>query len=89
MKVTVTAEDIANGIRVSCSGCPIALALKRERNGLPAMFAVTETYVRFGDWPKPELPLSAEAKKFIADFDAGRPVQPATFELLANPEDTP
>lgn len=70
--IEVTADDIARGTRKSCSCCPIALALARC-TGL--VVSVESDWVYF----MPDLPQTAV--EFIKTFDAGKPVQPFSFEL--------
>jgi hypothetical protein len=77
MRIEVTAEDIAAGEpRHSCH-CPVARAISR------AMGAAWEAYgdeagaCDTDDW----IDLPAEAERWIAAFDAGRPVEPFAFEV--------
>jgi hypothetical protein len=80
MKITVTQEDIDEGIIKDCIRCPIARAIGRAF-GEKASVAQTDYYVS-GRWNslKPKK-LPNVATEFIYDFDAGRPVHPFTFEL--------
>jgi hypothetical protein len=78
MRLTVTAEDIRDGKRESCSSCPMALALNRA--GFETAY-VNLWFVRESANGLPLFSLSESAMQFIADFDAGKPVQPATFVL--------
>ena len=74
--VEVTAEDIREGARVSCTTCPIARAASRT-TGAPAWVAYTHIQVA-----APGLfSTNDAARRFINDFDAGRPVEPQTFRF--------
>ena len=84
MKVNVTAEDIARGIRVSANSCPVARALQRctgDRlatvDGSRATVNYHRNFARFR--------LPPEVSYFVSDFDAGRPVAPFSFEFEVTP----
>jgi hypothetical protein len=83
MRLTVTAEDIRDGKRESCSSCPMALALNRA--GFETAY-VNLWFVRESANGLPLFSLSESAMQFVSDFDAGKPVQPATFVLRNIPE---
>ncbi len=82
MTITVTQEDIDGGSKGSPYCCPIANACKKldkekataEKSGV----SVGETTIRLGGL---YTDLPHDACQFIADFDAGKPVKPFTFEL--------
>ncbi len=76
MTITVTDEDIEKGKPDSPSRCPIARAMTRL--GCKNVWVV-EWYVDYDDVRDVQLPV--EAQMFINQFDAGKPVQPITFEL--------
>jgi hypothetical protein len=75
MKIEVTQEDIDNGIQMNCYYCPIARSIQRQTD---LYVAVRANYAVIGDdiayFPR-------EAEQFIADFDAGEPVHPFSFEI--------
>jgi hypothetical protein len=73
MKIDVTQEDIANGVREDGTSCPIALAC--ERAGLYAPNVDNEIATDEGNYN-----MTAEAIRFIEDFDSGQPVKPFSFE---------
>lgn len=75
MRITVTAEDIAKGKRVSSNRCPIALAVRRV---IPDFLWVNNWYVITQRGARP---LSKSASKFTRDFDKARPVKPFKFIL--------
>ena len=79
-EIQVTQHDINLGIRADCHLCPVALAIERA-------LGVRDVGVYHGtaDWTQRKtrwgtnLPL--EVQVFIADFDAGAPVKPFSFEI--------
>lgn len=75
--IRVTAEHIAAGRRFHRCECPIALAIK-ECTGEPWIVYHSRIDRIFGSLI---LALPDVARKFIADFDGGRPVQPIEFTL--------
>ena len=78
MKITVTQDDIDNGIRRSCRDCPIALALRRR---FPSADIHVDGYGIAIEDGRAFVPLLA--RRFADDFDNGRPVCP--FELEIDP----
>lgn len=77
--ITVTQEDIDQGIRNDCDKCPIARAIARELPGSePSVGDMVDLYGKgyYGD-----AHLSHLATKFINDFDNGNPVVPQAFHL--------
>ena len=74
MLVTVTAEDIKNGMSHP-KYCPIALALNRV--GFKRV-KVNETEIRLGECV---IPTSKVMQRFIDRFDHGQPVQPTRFRI--------
>ncbi len=84
MKFTIEIKqsDIDDGEEGSCDNCPAAKAVKRS---LCRNVCVTRTDI----WKQTSRSepieslcrLPAEAQKFIGDFDAGRHVNPFSFEI--------
>jgi hypothetical protein len=78
LKVSVTQEDIFNGVPVMGRFCPIARALTRILGkvsvGNVRVALDGGDRILFGVLPK-------IAQRFILDFDAGNPVHPFEFEL--------
>lgn len=81
--ICVTNEHIERGIPASCSGCPIALAMK-EATG-------EDIAVELGRYPKVYsrtrrlyYPLSAIAVEAAMDFDSTGIMKPFTFEFSFN-----
>lgn len=77
LTVTVTADDIAEGEALSCSACPVALAIRRL--GYPHARVDWGYAMMRGYDARIELPPAAV--KFIEDFDDGRVVHPFVFEF--------
>lgn len=75
MLIEVTADDIRQGCRNSCSNCPVALAITRAVG--QKAFIGSHTW-RISD-AKHILPHNAIM--FIHDYDQFRPVMPTTFEI--------
>lgn len=87
---SVTAEDIAKGIRGSFCYCPIARAIARRlgRDADSERVQLTEHslfLVRFAGehlgWSTKEFPLPVSAIEFIHRFDSGKDVAPFTFTI--------
>ncbi len=76
MKINVTVEHIKRGVPASPRACPVALAL-RER-GFDVMF--TGAYALWYNLDVITMP--EEVLDFAAAFDAGKPVEPFSFELV-------
>ncbi len=80
--IRLTRADIENGVGLDRYLCPIACALRRHGLSAPE---VGETYVTVG--PHLGGTLSERAKRFIQQFDDGRPVQPFSFYLALKRRD--
>ena len=78
MKVTVTAEDIEQGVRSHPSACPLALALRRRTGEVVRINDLGDVW-RGG---RMSYQLFPPAWRFLRNFDAGKPVKAATFMLL-------
>lgn len=82
MRVEVTQEDIGKGVARAPNNCPIALALKRAGWARASVSASAIGFKARGaekfywTYAVPE-----NAKSFLFDFDAGRPVSPFSFDL--------
>jgi hypothetical protein len=89
IQITVTKEDIAKGYRKRSTCCPIALAARRFF-GDKYMAYVQQRWIQVterarlkdGDyyWVF-DGKLTKKAKKFINDFDSGKPVKPTFFQF--------
>ena len=80
MKIQITQQDIDNGMKDHISGCAIALGLKQE-------FAY-EIIVSVSGWiciGKDHYRGTPEVRRWISDFDRGKPVKPITIELVITP----
>jgi hypothetical protein len=64
VKISVTADDIARGVRGLCDSCPIALAMKRL---LPDSDIDVEN--EFVSINQRDVSLPAEARDFVGAFD--------------------
>jgi hypothetical protein len=81
--INVTREHINNGVRGSGKMCALALSIQEQTDMKEAWVGPFS-----GVWPSlgaytggRGIPLPVEARKFICDFDDGKPVQPFSFEL--------
>jgi len=81
MLVEVTAEDIANGTRASCANCPVARAVHRAL-GSPANVGLFEIWAND---PFRQVKTTRAVRKFICDFDDGKPVAPFSFDIDVPP----
>lgn len=88
MHLTVTQEDIDNGVPCKSWRCPVALALQRALNDSSASVSPSMAYRAnsFGHpaWTlsgfgRPAWTLNKEVRWFISDVDCGLPVYPITF----------
>jgi len=86
--VSITAQDIENGLRGGCFRCPGALAINRFlKEGLGSvvgydlvnlvnLVTIDKSAPVVFDVPAPEA-----LTRFIVTFDDGRDVEPVTFDL--------
>ena len=72
--LSITAEDIALGVRGDPLRCAAVLALKRAVSEQEPALGLAGLGYALEDTP-PDL------LRWMLDFDAGRPVQPVTFNL--------
>ncbi len=79
LTIEVTADDIANGIKSSCTGCPIALATKRAIIDPFQYVAVEDNCMSVG---RTDYRLPKVAADFVADFDADQSVKPFVFNTI-------
>lgn len=98
VKITVTAEDIKDGLTKDCYRCPIAQAVNRHLSDKFKTEALTsviiivhkDTHEQAHKCITPSL-----ARRFISDFDAGNKMHPVEFDLeipscyLLNPPSQP
>jgi hypothetical protein len=80
IKVSVTADDIAKGVRQSPCDCPVALAVARAlgiKGGYGGIDVDAEGVSLMGkrNLRKASRSLPWDARRFMADFDAGHPVE--------------
>ena len=82
IKVRVTREHIQRGARGVPSRCPVAYAVRSE--GFADVVVLDGTV----DWFDPKFHCVTQpraVRRFIARFDAGKPVKPFTFMLRTEP----
>jgi hypothetical protein len=79
IKVTVTEDDIANGVAKDGSRCPVGLACKRADIDDPCFENPGLEY--WAGYKHLTVKLPKAAREFADAFDAGRPVQPFEFEI--------
>ena len=75
MKITVTKDDIAKGMRCSFRHCPLALAIQRATGDDTASVG-SKIKVRGRKFNHTE-----STKRFVGDFDWECPVKPFSFTL--------
>lgn len=88
--VTVTAGHIAAGIAGDCGACPVALAIHDALGARPyitVMVFAAEAVARQCD-RYVEASLPQAARDFIGRFDSTQPVEPFTFDLTWQEEDS-
>lgn len=81
IKVSVTAEDIANGKHGNCSLCPVALAVNRAIGQKFDAVRIGFRNAEFGYGDPDERVLPWRAQEFVLDYESGRPVEPFEFEM--------
>ncbi len=80
--VAVSEADIAKGVPMNPSSCPIAQAIKRMYPESYPLVGATNFDIRLSpEWgaEREYYQLPAEAETFIHLFDVGKPVQPIEF----------
>lgn len=85
MKIRVTRAQIAKGVRVDCTLCPVALALKSlGMEDVRVLNTNDEMVIEFYD-PKKQRTYHGDApmkvQEFVAAFDNGEVVKPFSFVL--------
>lgn len=84
IKVEVTAEDIANGVRGSCRNCPVALAIDRALKldeYESANVGKRDWIIDNGERGQRDRILPRAARYFIREFDSGGWAKPFTFNI--------
>jgi hypothetical protein len=79
MTIQVTQQHIKKGLRGSCSGDPVSLAMKSA--GLNRPWASLDHLAWRVDFRDYFVRTPENVVKFIIDFDNNRPVAPFSFEL--------
>lgn len=78
MKITVTQEDIDNGVRDSCRYCPVAIAVLRATGRPRGSVRVDGTAIDMGD---KVIGLTREVEAWITRYDYTRQGAPFEFEV--------
>ena len=76
MRIEITQQDIDNGRKGYTRGCAIALGLKHD---FAYELSVSRGWIWIG---KDYYQTTPEVRRWIADFDRGKPVKPITIELF-------
>ena len=76
MEIEITQQDIDNGRRNHVAGCAIALGLKHD---FAYELSVSLGWIWIG---KDYYRTTPEVRRWIADFDRGKPVKPITIEVV-------
>lgn len=83
--VTVTVDDIRDGVAINCTQCPVALALQRAYPEADA--SASPLFLRF--YGNREIVAFAitpdEVRKFISRVDSFKDVEPFSFEITPVP----
>lgn len=85
IRIEVTAEDIANGVKQAACSCPIALAIRRARPDASYVEVDGDVFVELGGVHH-YARLPGPAMDFVANFDAAdmdRSMSPAPFAFEA------
>lgn len=97
LEITVTKDDIKNGVKQNCGKCPIALAMQRvlgEDVEVNVKYTMAHIYRKHKtdedkDYMCSHLYsyiLPMDARNFISEFDQGHPVSPINLTLLKKRE---
>lgn len=81
MRISVTSEDIRDGVPTSATHCPIALAINRIFPGSNARVTNERVYLHNWYGPNKVLDLPEKAIDFIKIFDNGDGEFPFEFEV--------
>lgn len=80
VNISVSAKDIRAGKRTSPEFCPIALATQRKL-GAKTTVGSQDIYIYSNARRAKRYYVPPAVRKFIGDFDAGRPVKPFRFRI--------
>jgi hypothetical protein len=88
LRLMITAEDIACGVRESYESCPVALALKRQTGATWARVEPERAHASYGldmgggcGWIA-EMRLPPRMVEWVDDFDDGRDVKPTYLTVV-------
>lgn len=86
MKIQINQEDIDNGLKKSCTECPIARAFYRITNIKDFNVTCGTIIVFYPPYNRHlHIKIPPEAKEFIYNFDNNMPVKPFEFEISYEP----
>jgi len=77
----VTKTLISNGIIGKCQYCPVSLSIKEKLNTDTVMITHNSIGIKYPEGKYTFLEIPANVKRFVMDFDAGKPVSPFEFQL--------
>ncbi len=82
IQVKVTRKHINNGVRRTCSQCPVALAIAEKLNVLTPDVSVAQSRLYVFDKDcRVAMNTPDKVRRFIEKFDERQPVRGFTFEL--------
>lgn len=76
MRFSVTNDEITDGRIRDCERCPVALAIRKQLPHLRVSVSKVAIIIQGAVYN-----VSEPIRKFLLDFDNGRPVEPFEFEL--------
>ena len=80
-KIIIISKDITRGDKKNSSYCPVALTLRKQFPGLGVLVGKNATILRDTDSSIRYYKHSSRLEKFIARFDRGISMEPASFVL--------
>ncbi len=78
--ITVTPDDCRDGVRGSCSGCPLALAVARALPGSRPLVSASAVWLTVGG-RRTRVELPEEARRAVWVFDLEQTMRPFVFSL--------
>lgn len=88
IEVSVTQDNIDNGIRDCMNSCPVALAIKdKYYSDISEVYVELETIsVDWIDGSESQYQVTEEVSDFIIDFDLWEDVMPFSFKVMKFPD---
>lgn len=81
LNIYLTQKDIDQGVRFKALTCPVARAVTRRLPTYTKAMVSPHDISFTGTKHIDTIPMPAAVKKFVRDFDGGRPVFPMRFQL--------